>query len=295
VQPKERGYKEEEFMLRKAALLSAVAGAALLASHAKADVNVFGTVDKTVTLTIDETITKTKTVFLDVSIVDAPEKFAESTALYNQRNQNNRACGNCAEKLDTIVGSVLLNVGITSVNQATGNMNNQSTVIAFSWDLPETPPPQDPTPPLPGANSGFAHAQVAGSQYMLTNVVDTINIIFRDAIIDGSVNSNVGITAVNQAAGNINNQANAISVSVSLSNGVALADTALGQFNTGNLSGTSQHDSSAVDGQSERNVSKQVLINNSISGNIGITQVNQSAGNFANQGNSVAIAVTGNF
>lgn len=283
-------------MLRKATLLSAVAGAALLASSASADVFVFGTVDKTVTVTIDETITKTKNVFLDVNIVDAPEKFAESTALYNQRNQNNRACGNCAEKLDTIVGSVLANVGITSVNQASGNMNNQSTVIAFSWDLPPVEDP--PGPPGPGQDpgaTGFAHAQVAGSQYMLTNIVDTINIIFRDAVIDGSVNSNVGITAVNQSAGNINNQANAISISVSLSNGVALADTALGQFNIGNLSGTNQHDSTAVDGQTERNVSKLVSINNSISGNLGITQVNQAAGNFANQSNAVAIAVTGNF
>ncbi len=281
-------------MLRKAALLSAVAGAALLASSASADVFVFGTVDKTVDVTILETITKNKNVFLDVNITDAPEKFAESTALYNQRNQNNRACGNCAEKLDTIVGSILANVGITSVNQASGNMNNQSTVIAFSWDLPPVEdPPGDPDPGEDPGLTGFAHAQVAGSQYMFTNIIDTINIVFRDAIMDGSVNSNVGITAVNQSAGNINNQANAISISVSLSNGVALADTALGQFNTGNLNGVNDAHGPAT--QSETNVSKQVLINNSISGNIGITQVNQAAGNFANQSNSVALAVTGNF
>ena len=279
-------------MLRKATLLSAVAGAALFASSASADVLVFGTVDKTVTVDIEETITKNKFVFLDVVLVDVPEKFAESYALINQRNQNNRACGNCAEKLDQIIGSITGNTGITSVNQASGNMNNQSTVIAFSWDLPETPLP-DPDPETPGDNTGFAHAQLASSQYMLTNIVDTVNIVFRDAILSGSVNDNTGITAVNQSAGNINNQANGISIAVSLSNGIALADTALGQFNQGNFSGF--NDEHAPSGQTERNVSKQTLISGSINGNIGITQVNQAAGNFANQSNTVTLAVTGNF
>jgi hypothetical protein len=267
-------------MLRRATLLSAVAGAALFASSASADVFVFGTVNKTVTIDIEETITKNKFVFLDVVITDVPEKFAESTALYNQRNQNNRACENCAEKLDTIAGSIIANVGITSVNQASGNNNNQATVISFSWDLPETPPGGDPGDD-PG-NSGFAHAQTAGSQYMLTNVIDTINIVFRDAVMVDSVSANVGITAVNQSAGNINNQANGIAIAVSLSNGVALADTALGQFNSGHS-------------VTEVNVSKQVFIGNSVNGNIGITQVNQAAGNLANQSNTVTLAVTGNF
>jgi len=279
-------------MLRKAALLSAVAGAALFASSASADVLVFGTVDKTVTVDIEETITKNKFAFLDVVLTDVPEKFAESYALINQRNQNNRACGNCAEKLDQIIGSINGNTGITSVNQASGNMNNQSTVIAFSWDLPEDPP-GDPGPGDPPGNTGFAHAQLASSQYMLTNIVDTVNIVFRDAILSGSVIGNVGITAVNQSAGNINNQANGISIAVSLSNGIALADTALGQFNQGNLSGVNDEHPPA--GQTERNVSKQTLMSGSISGNIGITQVNQAAGNFANQSNTVTLAVTGNF
>jgi hypothetical protein len=267
--------------MRKAFLLSAVAGAALFASTASADVFVFGTVNKTVTVDIEETIVKNKFVFLDVIIRDVPEKFAESYALFNQRNQSNTACENCAEKLDTIAGSINGNVGITSVNQSSGNNNNQGTVIAFSWDLPEDPP-GDPPPGGDPGNTGFAHAQTAGSQYMLSNVIDTVNIVFRDAVMTDSVNRNVGITAVNQSAGNINNQANAISVAVSLSNGVALADTALGQFNSGH-------------NVQESNVSKQVFIGTSINGNVGITQVNQAAGNLANQSNTVTIAVTGNF
>jgi len=267
--------------MSKATLLAAVAASALFASSAWADVNVFGTVDKTVTVDIEETITKNKFVFLDVVIVDVPEKFAESYALLNQRNQNNEACENCAEKLDRILGSVNGNVGITSVNQASGNNNNQATVISFSFDLPEDPP-GDPGPGDPPGNSGFAHAQTAVSQYMLTNVIDTVNIVFRDAILSESVNENVGITAVNQSAGNINNQGNTISIAVSLSNGIALADTALGQFNSGHS-------------VTESNVSKQVFIGTSVIGNVGITQVNQAAGNLANQSNSVTIAVTGNF
>ena len=268
-------------MLRKATLLSAVAGAALLASSASADVFVFGTVNKTVTVDIEETITKNKAVFLDVLITDIPEKFAESTALYNQRNDVNEVCGNCAEKLDSIVGSIQGNTGITTVNQASGNNNNQGNVIAFAWDLPEDPP-GDPDPGDPAGRSGFAHAQTAGSQYITANIIDTENVVFRDAYLIDSVIGNTGITMVNQSAGNVMNQANGISIAVSLSNGIALADTALGQFVTGHTEVL------------ETNVSKQTLMQGSVNNNTGITQVNQAAGILGNQSNTVTLAVTTN-
>ena len=267
--------------MRKATLLAAVAGAALLASSASADVFVFGTVNKTVTVDIEETITKNKFVFLDVVIVDVPEKFAESTALFNQRNQNNEACENCAEKLDLIAGSINGNVGITSVNQASGNNNNQATVISFAFDVPIGPPAPPPPPPAPPPSAdGFAESQVAGSQHINRNTIETRSITFRDARIEGSIIDNKGITAVNQGAGNINNQANAISIAVAGNPGVALSDAALGQFVTSNT-------------VTETDVSKLARTAGSILNNSGITQVNQSAGNLGNQSNVVSLAITG--
>jgi len=85
---------------------------------------------------------------------------------------------------------------------------------------------------------------------------------------------------VYQGTGNINNQANGISIAFSGNQGVALSDAALGQFVTSNA--VSEHD-----------VSKLANTANSINGNQGITQVNQSAGNFGNQSNVVSLAIVG--
>jgi hypothetical protein len=253
-------------------LLSAVAASALFAPSAFADVTVTGDVYKLVDIDINEDIDKVKFVFLDVIVVNTPDKFAEAQTVFNQRNENNKACENCAEKIDEIRNSISGNVGITSVNQSSGNSNNQGTAISFAYDLDQPPVP-------PSTSDGFAESQVAVAQYMQNNTINSINIVFRDALMYNSVLGNIGITAVNQSAGNINNQGNAISIAFSLSPGVALSDVALGQWNTGNS-------------VFESNVSKQAVINASISLNTGITQVNQSAGNLGNQLNAVSLAVT---
>lgn len=194
-------------------------------------------------------------------------------------NTGNIVCENCAEKTDLIINSINGNTGITSVNQSSGNNNNQGTVISFGLDASTPPPPPGPGPDPADPNGGFAESQVAGSQYIANNIIRTVNIVFRDALLVNSVNGNTGITAVNQASGNVNNQSNAISIAVSLRAGVSLSDAALGQFVTGNSS-------------IESDVSKSTQALSSISRNTGITQVNQSAGNFGNQSNVVSLSVT---
>lgn len=273
-------------MLRKA-LLGAVAGMALLASPAKADFTLYGDVDKDVDVYIWEGVFKLKLAAFLVLIIDNPEKVAKSQVVFNQRNQDNTACENCAEKLDLIQTSVTGNSGITGVNQATGNMNNQANLVSVAWANftgggPGTPDPDDPDAPTP--NTGHANSQVAGEQRLQGNFVDTINVPFRDAIIDRSVNNNTGITQVNQAAGNINNQANGFSLAFTRYNGIALSDTALGQWNIGQ--GTTRD-------VTEGDVSKHANIVSSVNFNQGVTQVNQTAGVLANQSNVVSLAVTG--
>jgi hypothetical protein len=264
--------------MRKALLLGAVAASALIAASAWADVDVTGTVTKDQTITVNESLTKYKTINVTVGITLAPEKFAEASTHYNQENVGNLLCENCAEKTDLITGSILRNVGITSVNQASGNNNNQGTVISFALDHVSPPPPPDQPPPEVDPTGGFAESQVAGSQNILSNTVRTAFIVNRDALIENSINGNTGITAVNQASGNANNQANAISIGLSLESGVALSDGALGQLVSGNV-GT------------ETSVSKSAQLLGSIKGNTGITQVNQSAGNLGNQSNAISLAI----
>ena len=251
--------------MRKSLLMGAAMAVAFAANTAKADVFTSATVDLDKDIRVLELVAKVKLVGLFALIVNLPEKAAESEALFNQRNNRNEACENCAEKVDSIVGSVNNNTGVTTVNQASGNMNNQGIAIAFAF-APN------------GAGDSFADAQAAGTQFMQANLVDTVNIPFRDARITNSINGNSGITAVNQAAGNINNQATAISVAAAGgADGVALSEAVLGQVNTGNT-------------VLENNVVKNTVISGSIIGNTGIVGVNQAAGNMANQSNVVAIS-----
>jgi hypothetical protein len=114
---------------------------------------------------------------------------------------------------------------------------------------------------------------------------DPVNIIF------GSINDNKGVVGVNQAVGNMNNQANVVAIAASKlqaseswwgwgSKGFAHAQTAASQENKWN-------DLLEFCGL------KVDLIKDSINNNKGIVGVNQTSGNMNNQLNQVALAVTG--
>jgi hypothetical protein len=271
--------------MRKALAPLAV-GAVLLFAAGTASADVFGRAIVRVTkdVLIFETINVTKNVTIFGDVVVEAVKAAESLAVVNQENSHNEACENCAEKRDHIINSIggtnaNPNNGITTVNQASGNNTNQGTAIAVAIDngKPPTDPPTDPPQQVPG--TGFAEAQAAGEQRNNDNFVDSISIIFRDALILDSINGNVGITAVNQATGNMINQANIVSLALSLESGVALSEALLGQDNRNNTN-------------LEADINKNATITGSIHGNMGITQVNQSVGNLSNQANAVAVAAT---
>lgn len=295
--------------MRKLILATAVAVFGLGFGSANATVNIDVEIDKLKVKRVFELVLKLKLVHLQAFVFIQPEKFAESDALFNQVNGNNVACGNCAEKSDKIIDSVNGNIGITTVNQAAGNMNNQGNVISVAVDAFVPSSPGDPGNPSTSVGVGFAESAAGGEQVngahgfggnnndladfirnflnlppalgspgnTAGNIVDTINILFRTALLDRSVNDNVGLTLVNQAVGNMNNQANAISLAIALVPGVALSESDLGQFNSGN-------------DVTEREIIKNVTTDHSIRRNIGVTQVNQAGGNMANQANVLSVA-----
>jgi len=270
-----------EEKMRKLLLMAGLASLfVMIAIPAIADVTVTATVDKDKDIRVIETLTKTKIVDITVDVIDAAlDKGAESLALVNQTNENNTACENCAEKQAWIKDSVKNNVGITNVNQAVGNMNNQGNVLSIAVDIGD-----DGTPPVSTNGTGFAEAQASVDQRVIDNEINSASIIYRDALIEGSVLSNTGITNVNQSSGQMNNQANAISLGISLDGGIALSEADLGQF-----IGTIDKQSP---GSHEDYTAKTSQIVGSIGGNHGVTFVNQTSGNLGNQSNTLSLAAS---
>ena len=114
---------------------------------------------------------------------------------------------------------------------------------------------------------------------------------YRYAIIESSINDNKGIVGVNQDAGNMNNQANVVSIAVALEPAAKLAafanaQASAEQFN--NLNNVTAFEDWT------KGPYKVDLISNSIWRNLGIVGVNQSAGNMNNQANQVVLAVADN-
>lgn len=286
--------------MRKVLLAAAAAIIGLGISGAKADVFVFASIVKFKTITINESLDVDKDVFLDVIVNSTPEKFAESLTLINQRNDNNEGCGNCAEKRDSIIGSGNNNAGLLSINEASGNMMNQANAISAAVDVRTVGGGNGgPGEEIIVDGSGFAESQAAVDQVNEMSNIVTVDLLFRDAEVSGSLNNNSGVIHANVGTGNMGNQANALSLAVSFADdGVALAEADLGQFNTMNR--VSESDSLGGDGLngcgglSPANcgfgISKTASVTGSINGNAGIVGVNVTSGNFANQANVVSFS-----
>jgi hypothetical protein len=283
---------------------------AFAAQPASATVLVYGTIDKYKDIFVTEDITITKNIDVVATVVSNPTSVAEANVVMNQDNTGNSACENCAEKLDTITNSINTNSGISVTNQSAGNNNNQGSSIAVAVDLGSggTPPPTpDPT------DTSFANAEASATQqngWTYTpvfdttgdvvgfipdstdgNNVDAVNLVFRDALITGSIDSNSGVVHVNQATGNNNNQANGLAIAVGLrpGGGVAIAEADLGQFNTYNTV-LESNDAGNPDSPAQVGINKSATITGSVNDNTGVIGVNQTVGNMANQANIVAIA-----
>ena len=92
---------------------------------------------------------------------------------------------------------------------------------------------------------------------------------------------------VNQATGNMYNQANSLAMAVGFGDGgAALASSELGQVNTENVVFES-----GEEGAENPIINKFVEISGSVNGNSGIVGVNQGSGNMGNQANVVSFAV----
>jgi hypothetical protein len=265
-------------LLASAALLL---GAVAFSAPAAADVFVRAdvTFDKDVFVT--EQLFIRKDVFIFVDAFFEGNSAAESVTVINQANNDNVidfTSGDLGDRLfadllATISASINENVGITQVNQDVGNANNQANSVSAAVSVTQ---------------AFFAESMIEVEQYTINNSVTTDGTATFDgqvafthankaAFITGSINDNVGITQVNQSAGNANNQLNAVDIGIGANSAVALSEAALGQTNTGNL----------TDEVATVRTSQMV---GSVNNNAGITSVNQTSGNMNNQATVISIA-----
>ena len=264
-------------MKRLAIILALAALVGAQAVPADAFVAVTALIEKTKDVFVAETITKTKTVEINVSMEEDRDGAAEAQALSNQINAGNEAGPSqdeaanpenmLLEKHVIITDSINDNSGIVGVNQDAGNMVNQANVVAMA---------------ITNSDTAVTNSQAEASQLSLFNSsfhheleVDTSGDL--TATIANSVNRNAGIVGVNQNVGNMNNQTNTVALAVGIGSMFALSEAALGQVNVGNH----------VD---EISTVKYNTISNSVNANTGIVGVNQSSGNMNNQASAVSVA-----
>ncbi len=263
-------------------------GAGFAAPRALADVTVFATITKDETITVTENITKTKDVDIFVRSTQTPTGAAEANAVANVLNNNvhvdkavsDAVIGTVTTTTEfgifrsaTIDGSVNTNSGIVGVNQDVGNFANQSNIVSIALSTS--------TSSVTNAEASVSQANTNSSATELEeffSLLPGINALNnQNASITGSVNGNTGVVGVNQNAGNMNNQTNALALAVGPGSTTALAEADLGQENFNDV----VHDV---------NTHRADLISGSVQGNTGITTVNQSVGNFNNQSTTISFA-----
>jgi hypothetical protein len=192
---------------------------------------------------------------------------AEQNILKNQRNENNNVVDdnalNSAEILDEVGAAVN---GLVLINQAPGFQNNQGNEVSIAYAVSS-------------GDGVFAHA---------TTSIEQINQFNEYPGIFGSINSDTisgtafaggtGIVDINQAAGHVNNQNNAQSISLGSNTVFALGQVDLGQTNAENFV-------NVID-----NLRTDTIAGSAFNGFSGIVKVNQSAGSMNNQANIVNIS-----
>jgi hypothetical protein len=194
---------------------------------------------------------------------------------------------------NTITNSVDHDTGIGQLNQDSGNNSNQGNVIsaAFVFDATGVAPVETGTNPPKVVNGDVAKAEAYVEQLNTDNSAYDIEaspftngllVPFISATISGSISNDTGVFMVNQNAGNMNSQHNALAAAVGDNTFTALSDAGLNQVNEGNTS-------------FDINTVKSDLITNSVNHDTGIVAVNQSVGNMNNQATVISVAAIASF
>jgi hypothetical protein len=192
-----------------------------------------------------------------------------SAAQTTQANVGNDTLSMDSLRVDALVDSASGNGGVLFVNAAAGSENNQGGSASFAVSS--------------GGGAAYTSASATVGQYLIANSV-TQHGDTREAGIFGSLSDNSGTVGVNQAAGDANNQANALAMAFGIkpTGGLMLSEVDLKQMSGSNT-------------VAESGVSRTAAIVNSGNRSNGIMSVNQASGNLVSQANLVVFAASGSF
>lgn len=160
------------------------------------------------------------------------------------------------------------NAGIVSVNQSAGNLDNQANVRAIAMG--------EDTGPL-------QFLSATGTAVASGNVVNSSGP--RETRIENSFNDTVGIVGVNQSAGNLNQQLNAVVLAAGTLVGpdaIALGDSMLSSVGARNDNTVNK----------DRESPRQNVMTDSFRNFRGIAQINQTAGDLNRVGNAVGMSIS---
>lgn len=192
--------------------------------------------------------------------------------LFDQKVQGGTVAEENIARQVLLVGAGQNNAGIVTINQDAGNMTNQANIIAIAF----------------GAQAGeVLLTDVWGTQELTGNSATVRDSGPRETRIEDSFHGTTGIVAVNQSAGNFNQQVNALAVAVGFSVGpefVALGDSTLGALGT-------EADNALVEEGTQGPRTQGVA--DSFSGFHGIAQVNQTTGDLNRVANVMGVSVVG--
>lgn len=283
----------------------AVAGVFLLgAGSAQADLTVDGTVTKTKTITMDEVVTITKTVNLTVDRAFVPDGAAEQLILKNQRNGDNIVEDEDALALALLLGDSFSSAdGVVMINQSPGHANNQANEVSVTFANEVAPTGLEPQGVYTHAqidveqiNGGDPDQPESGNSYVnlspgvYVNAIAGIGETETDGGIDGDVlallevllsgNPFNGMGEGGSGIVAINQAANSLN---NQNNGVAIALGDRSSFALGDLELGQFNQNNLVD------VSDQIRVDliggGAFSGFAGVVQINQASGAVNNQAN----------
>jgi hypothetical protein len=167
----------------------------------------------------------------------------------------------------SIINSFKENTGLFNLNQSSGNINNQSnlTVITLTPDSKE---------------NILSLIGLSGIDISLGNTIKYSGTIFRQSLIENSFENSRGVFLINQSPGSLNQQSNALIISLGVGSALMLSDFEL----AASLSENSiQYEPGTV-------LESKDAINNSFSGISGIVIINQSSGDLNIIRNAVGIS-----